>query len=148
MAAKVRENWPVDVASVLAPPITLIREQRSQNTQCPLLTYWQGGSFLTRYVNRLTDWLLVLPKVEAREPEFTHPLLLLDQCNVREFYYRLVIEGYFFYTICGLELLKSINSGPVEQHTANWPKRGPHVKNLLYKNITIESHHWGKIFPE
>ena len=64
--------------------------------QCPLWTYWWGGSFLTRYVNRLTDWLLVLPKVEAREPEFTHPLLLLDQCNVREFYYRLVLEGYFF----------------------------------------------------
>ena len=78
------------------------------------------GRFISDSLCQQTDRLtLAAPKVEARVPEFTHRLLLLDQCNVREFYYRLVIEGYFFYTICGLELLKSINSGPVEQHTAN-----------------------------
>ena len=96
---RIREKWPIDAAAVLAAPITLIREQRSQNPPVSLVDILVVvGRFISDSFCQQTDRLtLAAPKVEAREPEFTHPFLLLDQCNVREFYYRLVIEGYYFF---------------------------------------------------
>ena len=75
---RIREKWPIDAAAVLAAPITLIREQCSQNPPVSLV-YILVGRFISDSLCQQTDRLtLGASKVEAREPEFTHPLLLLD----------------------------------------------------------------------